>query len=110
MYAIIETGGKQYRVAEGDVIDVELLEPSKEMEFKNVLFVKEGNTPRVGMPHVENCIVHAETLGEVKGPKVIAFKYKKRKNYRRTVGHRQRYTRVKITKIAASSGGIAKAP
>lgn len=102
MYAIIETGGKQYRVAEGDVIDVELLEPTKEMEFKNVLFVKEGNTPRVGMPHVENCTVHAETLGEVKGPKVIAFKYKKRKNYRRTVGHRQRYTRVKITKIAAS--------
>lgn len=102
MYAIIETGGKQYRVQEGDIIDVELLEEGKNMEFKNVLFLNDGQAPRVGLPHVPGCSVHAETLGEVKGPKVIAFKYKKRKNYRRTVGHRQRYTRVKITKIAAS--------
>lgn len=100
MYAIIETGGKQYRVQEGDELDVELLGQEGAVMFDKVLFVTDGTTPRIGAPHVLQCKVHAEVLGMEKGPKVIAFKYKRRKNYRRTVGHRQKYSRVKITKIA----------
>lgn len=102
MYAIIETGGKQYRVQEGDEIDVELLNTEKQFTFDKVLLVSDGNSPKIGAPHVPKCAVHAEVLGESKGPKVIAFKYKKCKNFRRTVGHRQRYSRIKITKIAVA--------
>jgi large subunit ribosomal protein L21 len=102
MYAIIETGGKQYRVQEGDEINVELLKAEKTVTFDKVLLVSDGKTPKIGLPHVPKCTVHAEILGEAKGPKVIAFKYKRCKNYRRTVGHRQRYSRVKITKIAVA--------
>lgn len=102
MYAIIETGGKQYRVEEGDELDVELLHSEGSIQFDKVLLVHNGQEPKVGLPHVPHCTVHAEVLGETKGPKVIAFKYKRRKNYRRTVGHRQKYSRVKITKIAVA--------
>ncbi|MBI5273015.1 MAG: 50S ribosomal protein L21 [Chlamydiia bacterium] len=102
MYAIIETGGKQYRVQEGDIIDVELIGADKEIRFDKVLFFNDGAKSHVGLPHLPQCIVHAELIGEIKGPKVIAFKYKPCKNYRRTVGHRQKYSRVKITKIAAA--------
>ncbi len=102
MYAIFEAGGKQYRVQEGDVIDVDLFDSEKEVKFDKVLFLNDGQHPHVGLPHLLKCAVHAEVLGEVKGPKVIAFKYKKCKNYRRTVGHRQKYCRVKITKIVAA--------
>ncbi len=101
MYAVIETGGKQYRVQEGDIIDVELLGSDQNVAFDKVLFLHDGNAPKVGLPHLPECTVQAELVGEVKGPKVIAYKYKRRKNYRRTVGHRQRYSRIKITKIAA---------
>ncbi|HEY4254907.1 MAG TPA: 50S ribosomal protein L21 [Chlamydiales bacterium] len=101
-YAIIETGGKQYRVAEGDELDVELLGTENTYTFDKVIFFHDGKAPKVGVPYVSKCAVHATILGEAKGPKVIAFKYKKCKNYRRTVGHRQKYSRVKITKIAHS--------
>ena len=102
MYAIIETGGKQYQVKEGDEIEVDLIHSEqKALKFDKVLFLNDGSTLHVGTPHVANCIVSAELLGECKGPKVIAFKYKKCKNYRRKVGHRQKYSRVKITKIGA---------
>lgn len=103
MYAIIETGGKQYRVEEGDELDVELLHSEGAIQFDKVLLVHDGKTPLVGLPHLDKCAVHAEVIGMTKGPKVIAFKYKKCKNYRRTVGHRQKYTRVKITKIVAQA-------
>lgn len=99
MYAIIETGGKQFRIQEGDVIDVELLASQKEVKFDKVLFFHDGKEPKIGLPHIPNASIDGELLEEVKGPKVIAFKYKRRKNYRRTVGHRQKYSRVKITKI-----------
>ncbi len=102
MYAIIETGGKQYRVQEGDELDVELLGQEGSVLFDKVLFYTDGSNAKVGVPHVSACKVHAEVLGLAKGPKVIAFKYKRRKNYRRTVGHRQKYSRVKITKIAVA--------
>ena len=105
MYAIIETGGKQMRVSEGDIIDVELLgQENGSVEFDHVLFINDGNTIQVGTPHLANVRVQGELLGEEKGPKVINFKYKRRKNYRRRVGHRQRYSRVKITKIVSSGG------
>ena len=101
MYAIIETGGKQYRVEKGDVIDVELLEAEKgdKIEFKNVLFLNSGSATKIGAPNIAGCSVLGELMQEVRGPKVINFKYKKRKNYRRKVGHRQNYLRVKITDI-----------
>lgn len=101
MYAIIESGGKQYRVEKGDVIDVELLSlaDSGKVEFKHVLFLHNGKTAKIGAPHVPKSTVMAELVQEVKGPKVIAFKYKRRKQIRRKVGHRQRYSRVKITDI-----------
>lgn len=99
-YAIIETGGKQYRVQEGDVLDVELLGSDDKYTFDKVVFVQNGSTPMIGLPYVPKCSVQAEIVGLAKGPKVIAFKYKKCKNYRKTIGHRQKYSRVKITKIA----------
>lgn len=103
MYAIIETGGKQYRVEKGDVIDVELVELKEKadtnVEFQQVLFFNDGSNTKIGLPYIDKCSVQAELLGESKGPKVIAYKYKKRKNYRRKVGHRQKYSRVKITEI-----------
>jgi large subunit ribosomal protein L21 len=102
MYAIIETGGKQYRVEEGDEIDVELLGADGEVKFDKVLMVHDGNAPKIGLPHLPQCAVHGEVVCIAKGPKVIAFKYKKCKNSRRTVGHRQKYSRVKIKKIIAA--------
>lgn len=102
MYAIIETGGKQYRVEEGDELDVELLGTDGNVKFDKVLMVHDGQSPMIGLPHLPKCSVHAEVIGIAKGPKVVAFKYKKCKNYRRTVGHRQKYSRVKITKIVAA--------
>ncbi|MEN9344165.1 MAG: ribosomal protein [Chlamydiota bacterium] len=101
MYAIIETGGKQYKVEPGQTIEVELLDATVggAVEFKNVLFVNQAGAVKVGAPYLPGCVVKGEMIQEVKGPKEIAFKYKQRKPYRRTVGHRQRYTQVKITEI-----------
>jgi large subunit ribosomal protein L21 len=98
-YAIIKTGSKQYRVQAGDVIDVELLQPLEngQIEFNDVLVYHDGNQLKMG---ASNMRVRAEVLSEVRGPKVIAFKYKRRKNYRRKIGHRQNYTRVRITEFA----------
>ncbi len=101
MYAIIKTGGKQYRVSKGDVIEVELLSDTEDnlVQFDQVLFLNDGNKIEVGKPTVAGCQVKGELLGNTLGPKVIAFKYKRRKNYRRKVGHRQKYAKVKITDI-----------
>jgi len=102
MYAIIQTGGKQYRVKKGDIIDVELLDeaPEESIEFKEVIILNDGKETQVGLPNVAKCTVKAEVLAEALGPKVIAYKYKRRKNYHRKRGHRQKYSRVKITDIA----------
>ena len=101
MYAIIETGGKQYRVEKGDIIDVELLDAKAgdKVEFNNVLFINNAGATKIGNPNIAKSVVHGELMQEVKGPKEIAFKYKQRKPFRRKVGHRQRYARVKITDI-----------
>lgn len=100
-YAIIRSGCKQYRVSQGDIICVEMLpnEIGSKLEFKEVLLFNSGTACRVGAPIVQNCRVEAELLGEAKGPKVVIYKYKRRKNCRRKTGHRQHYHRVKITAI-----------
>lgn len=102
MYAIIKTGGKQYKVKKGDVINVELLDitPDQPVEFKDVLFLNNGEETKIGLPNVENCIVRGEFIGETKGDKVVIFKYKRRKSWHKKKGHRQKYTQVKITEIA----------
>ena len=103
MYAIIETGSKQYRVEEGDEINVELLEAEQNVTFK-ALFVNDGQSSHIGQPYVPHCSVHAELLGETKGKKEVAYKYKQRKiSTRRLVGHRQKYSRIKITKISLAA-------
>ncbi|KIA78621.1 MAG: 50S ribosomal protein L21 [Parachlamydia sp.] len=103
MYAIIKTGGKQYRVAKDATIDVELLDatPGSVVEFREVLLVNDGASTTVGQPHVSNYLVKGEYLETVLGDKVVSVKYKKRQNQRRKFGHRQKYARIRITEIAA---------
>ncbi|SCA58621.1 50S ribosomal protein L21 [Chlamydiales bacterium SCGC AB-751-O23] len=104
LYAIIETGGKQYRVSKGDVIDVELLGNEKaDIEFEKILFFSNGSEVKVGAPYLEKSSVKAAVIDEVKGPKVYAFKYKRRKSCHRKVGHRQNYSRVQINEISVSA-------
>ena len=100
MYALIESGCKQYRVEEGDEICIERIPQEGSVQFDRVLLIQEGETPHVGAPYLNQWVVQGEIVGEAKSPKVICYKYKKRKRTRRTVGHRQHYFRVKITKIA----------
>ncbi len=104
MYAIVATGGKQFRVEKGDIIDIELLETEegKNFNFSDILFFHDGKSGFVGLPKLEKFTVTGEIIGDSTGPKVIAYKYKRRKNYRRKVGHRQKYSRVKITELKAS--------
>ncbi|NGX51296.1 MAG: 50S ribosomal protein L21 [Chlamydiae bacterium] len=103
MYAIIQTGGKQYRVEKGETIEIELVGiESGAVEFNEVLLLNDGKTTHIGTPHVAKCLVKGEVLGSKKCPKVISFKYKRRKNYHRKVGHRQKHSVVKITDIVRS--------
>ncbi len=99
-YAVVETGGKQYRVSEGDVIRVEKLniDAGNEVELDKVLLVG-GEETKVGAPYVDGAKVTAEVVKNGKGKKIIVFKYKAKKNYRRKQGHRQPYTELKITSI-----------
>jgi large subunit ribosomal protein L21 len=101
-YAIFKTGGKQYRVAEGDVIDIEKLdlEPGKDATFSEVLFIGAGDSIKTA-GDLKGASIVAEVIDQVKAAKVVAFKYRRRKGYHRTVGHRQKLTRVKIKSIAA---------
>ena len=105
-YAIIKSGGKQYRVKEGDTINVELLhqEDGGVVEFNDILFLSDNGKPVVGKPIVDGFCVKGEIIEEIKGPKVIAFKFKRRKNYHRKIGHRQRYSHVKIIEIGERHG------
>lgn len=101
MYAVIETGGKQYRVAPGDTLDVERLEAEagKPYTFDRVLLLANDGKVSVGAPTVAQAKVVADVTQHLRGEKKIAFKMKRRKGYHRTVGHRQELTRVKITEI-----------
>ncbi len=104
MYAVVKTGGREYRVSEGDLIRVEKREGNvgDQVELKEVLMVsKEGET-RFGTPHLADVVIKGEIVQESKGEKALTYKMKRRKNYRRFKGHRQTYTYLKINDIALS--------
>lgn len=103
MYAIIEEGGKQFKVTTGQtlLIDRKVDEGTKELKLDRVLLVGTGAETKVGTPVVEGATVSVDVLGEKKGKKVLSFDYKRRKGYRRVRGHRQQYTEVKVTAINA---------
>jgi large subunit ribosomal protein L21 len=103
MYAVVSTGGKQYRVKEGDVIFVEKLnaEVDSTVELTEVLAVSNGESLKVGAPVVEGAKVVAKVLAQGKAKKVVVFKYKPKKDYRRKNGHRQPYTKLVVEKIEA---------
>ena len=104
MYAIIETGGKQYRVSEGDQIRIEKIKAAdgEQVKFDKVLVLGEGAEAKVGAPYVESAAVFGDVIETGKGKKVIIFKYKAKKDYRKKQGHRQPYTLVEITGISAA--------
>jgi large subunit ribosomal protein L21 len=103
MYAVFETGGKQYRAAPGDTLKVERLdvEPGQPWNFDRVLLVNREGSVKVGAPKVSDAAVVADVVEHIRGPKTIAFKMRRRKGYHRKVGHRQELTVVKIKEIKA---------
>jgi large subunit ribosomal protein L21 len=103
MYAVIKTGGKQYRVAEGDVLRVEKLsaEEGAAVDFGQVLMVANGDDVKIGAPELAGGKVSATVVRHGQGDKVTGVKFRRRKNYRRTFGHRQQFTEIKITGISA---------
>lgn len=102
MYAVIKTGGKQHRVSEGDVLAVEKIDGQKgdAVEFTEVLLVSKEEDVRIGRPFVEGAKVTGEIVAQEKGPKLIVFKMKRRKGFRKKTGHRQLLTRMKIKEIS----------
>ena len=111
MYAIIESCGRQYKVAEGDVVFFEKLdvEEGKKVTFDNVVLVSYDKKVEVGAPYVKGVKVEGKVVSHGKGKKILVYKYKAKKNYRRTQGHRQPYTKVEITKIKTAAEKEAKA-
>ena len=101
MYAIIKTGGKQYKVSEGDEVIVEKLEVAEgdAVTFEEVLTIVDGENVKIGTPKVEGAKVSGKVVKNGKGPKIRIFKFKHKTNYRRRAGHRQPFTKVKIEKI-----------
>ena len=102
MYAIIESCGKQYKVAEGDVVFFEKLdaEEGKKVKFDNVILVSDGKKVQVGNPYVKGIKVEGKVVAHGKAKKIIVYKMKPKANYRRKYGHRQPYTKVEITSIS----------
>lgn len=100
MYAIIASGGKQYRVSEGDVIYIEKIDAQVDstVSFDVLLMGNDGDV-KIGTPVVEGVKVEGKVVGQIRGEKIVVYKYKSKKNYRRKQGHRQPYTKVEITKI-----------
>ena len=101
MYAVIESGGKQHRVQEGEVLQLEKLDAAtgEKVKFDKILLVGEGDTVKVGTPYVEGSQVTAEVLKQGRGAKVMIIKFNRRKHFRKQQGHRQWFTEVKITDI-----------
>ena len=107
MFAVIESGGKQHRVAEGDVVKLEkikaedgaMLAPGSSVQFDQILMMSDEGQIVAGAPHVQGGLVEGEVLSEGRGKKVRIIKFKRRKNYMRRQGHRQAYSEVRITKI-----------
>ena len=102
MYAVIKTGGKQYRVQQGDVIFVEKInaQADEQVTFEEVLLVGDGEQSKIGAPVVAGAKVEGKVLSQVKAKKVVVYKYKAKKNERKKQGHRQPYTKVEIAKIS----------
>ncbi len=111
MFAVIKTGGKQYVVKEGDTLSVEKLElpAGQKFLFDQVLLVDDGADTAIGTPFLEKAVVRAEVVRNFKDEKILVFKKKRRKQYRRTHGHRQNLTEVKIEKIYADKGVVPAA-
>jgi len=105
MYAVIQTGGKQYRVAVGDVVQVETLPVAEgaSVELDRVMLVSDGENTQVGSPYLDGTTVGARVRGHGRGPKIRVFRMRRRKNSRRSMGHRQNYTELEITSIAGRS-------
>ena len=103
MYAVIESGGKQHRVEEGEVLQLEKLEAATgdKVKFDKLLLVGEGESVKIGTPYVEGSQVEAEVLKQGRGDKIKIIKFNRRKHYKKTQGHRQLFTEVKITGIKA---------
>jgi large subunit ribosomal protein L21 len=106
-YAIVLSGGKQYRVSEGSILDIDRLavEPEQSYQFEEVLMVADEGKVHVGAPTVSGAKVKAVVLEHVRGPKVRVFHYKNKMRYRKTQGHRQDYTRVRVEKITPGKKG-----
>lgn len=102
-YAVIKTGGKQYRVQQGDTIDVEKLdaEVDQEISFAEVLLLNDGSATTVGKPFIDGASVTAKVVDQFRGPKGVAFKFKRRKGHHKTKGYRRSLTKLEITGIAS---------
>lgn len=100
-YAIVEDGGKQYKAVEGGTIDVDRFpsEPGEQVDLERVLLISDGEEFSIGAPLIEGAKVQATVVAQIKGPKIIVFKYKPKKRYRVKKGHRQQYTRLQIDSI-----------
>jgi large subunit ribosomal protein L21 len=107
-YAVIRTGGKQYRVSEGDLVKVEKLggEPGEKVTLDEVLFIGGNGEAKIGLPLVPNARVTGEIVGQSRAKKILVFKKKRRKSYSRQQGHRQYQTTLKITSIEAPEGEL----
>jgi large subunit ribosomal protein L21 len=103
MYAIVNTGGKQYKIKQGDILRVEKIpgEVGSPVSFDKVLMFSDGENVNIGRPVLDNVAVKGHIVDQGKGKKIIVFKYKRRKRYRRKLGHRQQYTEIKIDSIEA---------
>lgn len=101
MYAVIETGGKQYKVTEGHVIDIEKIdgEVGAEVQFDTVLMFHDGKEANFGTPTLDKHVISGEIVAHMRGDKILVTKFRRRKNYLRRQGHRQELTKVKITKL-----------
>ena len=102
MYAVVATGGKQYRVQKGEILKIEKIpgDVGSQVAFDQVLMVSDGDRVEIGQPLVENAVVNAHIVEQGKHKKILVFKYKRRKRFRRTQGHRQQFTAVKIDDIS----------
>ncbi|CAB4244151.1 50S ribosomal protein L21 [Methylacidimicrobium sp. AP8] len=109
MTAVIRAGGKQYRAEEGAILEIELphkgLAAGEKVTTEEVLLIETDGETQVGTPRVAGARAVLEVLGEIRAPKVVAFRYKRRKGYHRTVGHRQRLARVRVVEIALDKKG-----
>ncbi len=112
MFAVIRTGGKQYRVAPNDIIEVEKIagKPGEIVELAEVILLGGEGSPKTGSPTIAGAIVAAEVIEQTRGAKIIVFKKKRRSNYRRTRGHRQELTALRITEILTDGKKPSKAP